>query len=259
MIETGALERILESVKKEVNRRIGEKPFESYEPPREKLSLSLAIQRAPGVPVIAEVKRASPSAGDLRAGLDPLIAAKQMVEGGAIAISVLTEKHHFKGDPVFLFDLAHTLRVPLLCKDFVVHPYQILEAAKLGADAILLIVKVLGPSLPEFLELARSLGLEVLVEVTNEEELEVAISSGAELIGINNRDLDTLEVDLTTTERLAPRVPREKLVVSESGISTPDDVRRVLHAGASALLVGTAIMRADNIKEKVRELVEVET
>jgi indole-3-glycerol phosphate synthase len=126
----------------------------------------------------------------------------------------------------------------------------------LGADAVLLIVKVLGEKLSEFLDLSRELGLEALVEVTTEEEIELARSAGARLIGVNNRDLETLEVDLARTERLAPLIPGYATLVSESGISSPEDVRRMLNAGADSVLVGTALMRARNLEQKVRELVE---
>ena len=249
------LDQILESVRAEVERRIREKPFEAYEPPRKKLSLVQAIRQAKDVPLIAEVKRASPSGGDIRPNADPVETAREMVDGGAIAISVLTERSYFRGDPKFLFELASSLEVPLLCKDFIIHPYQLREAANLGADAVLLIAKVLGPKLQEFVKLAYSLGLDPLLEITNEEELRLALSTEAELMGINNRNLETLEVDLRVTERLAPLVPAGRVVISESGITTPEDVRRVLRAGAHAVLVGTSIMRAENIREKVRELV----
>ncbi|MEM2865792.1 MAG: indole-3-glycerol-phosphate synthase [Candidatus Hadarchaeales archaeon] len=249
------LQEILGEVRREVERRKRERPFEGFSPPRAKRSLGEGIRRTKLVPLIAEVKRASPSHGEISPHAEPLEVGREMVEGGAVALSVLTERKYFGGDPLFLRRLS-VLPVPLLCKDFVVDPYQVEEAARLGADALLLIVRVLGEELPFFLSLVRKEGMEALVEVTEEEELELALSAGAELVGINNRDLDTLEVDLSRTERLAPLVPRGVTVVSESGIETPEDVRRVLRAGAHAVLVGTSLMRAEDVRGKVRELVE---
>jgi indole-3-glycerol phosphate synthase len=251
------LSRILSDVRREVQRRARKKPIEAMELTRgRKHSLIGAIERAPKVPLIAEIKRASPSGGDLRPDADVVGVAQSMLKGGAIALSVLTEPKHFKGDPGFLRDLRKTVGIPLLCKDFIVDEYQLYEAAELGADAVLLIVKVLSGRLPEFLHLSRKLGMESLVEVTTEKEVELARSAGAELIGVNNRDLETLEVDLTRTERLAPLIPNHLTLVSESGIESKEDVRRMLRAGADAVLVGTAFMRAKNIEQKVRELVE---
>ncbi|MEM0359400.1 MAG: indole-3-glycerol-phosphate synthase [Candidatus Hadarchaeales archaeon] len=249
------LRKVVEEVRVEVKKRKEEGGVDGLSPPRKKLSLKKAIRRTRLVPLIAELKRSSPSSGKIRSFSDPLWIGREMVEGGAIALSVLTESKYFEGDPLFLRELS-VLPVPLLCKDFVVDPYQVEEASRLGADAILLIVRVLGKELPSFLSLAREEGMEALVEVTNEKELEEALSAGADLIGINNRDLDTLEVDLSRTERLAPLIPSNITVVSESGIGTPEEVRRMLRAGAHAVLVGTSLMKAENIREKVRELVE---
>lgn len=248
------LRKVVEEVREEVEKRKMIGGLEGLSPPRKKLSLKEAIERAERVPLIAELKRSSPSSGKIRPFADPLEIGREMVEGGAIALSVLTERKYFGGDPLFLRELS-ILPVPLLCKDFVVDPYQVEEASKLGADAILLIVRILGKELPSFLSLVREKGMEALVEVTDEGELEEALSAGADLIGINNRDLETLEVDLSRTERLAPLVPSTVKVVSESGIKTPEEVRRMLRAGAHAVLVGTSLMRAENIREKVRELV----
>jgi indole-3-glycerol phosphate synthase len=214
-----------------------------------------AIEKAPRVPLIAEIKRASPSAGDIRPSADVLEVARAMLRGGAISLSVLTEPKYFKGDPNFLREVRNVAKVPLIRKDFIVDDYQILEAAELGADVVLLIVKILGQELRKFMQLAEDLGMESLVEVTDEEEAELAISAGAKLIGVNNRDLETLKVDLNRTVKLAPSIPDDAVLVSESGINTPDDVRRVLDAGADAVLVGTALMRADDIEQKVRSLV----
>lgn len=250
------LARILEDVRTEVRRRASARPVESMHPSKtKKHSLLKAIHRAPKVPVIAEIKRASPSAGDIKPNADVLGVARAMLRGGAISLSVLTEPKYFKGDPGFLRDVRGVTEVPLLCKDFIVDEYQLYEAAGLGADAVLLIAKALGRDLSKFMREAEGLGMESLVEVMNEDEAKLAVSAGAELVGINNRDLETLKVDLNHTVRLAPLIPEETTLVSESGISSPADVRRMLDAGADAVLVGTAIMRAQNIEEKVKSLV----
>ncbi|MCQ8898314.1 MAG: indole-3-glycerol-phosphate synthase [Hadesarchaea archaeon] len=248
------LRRILPEVEREVERRKRERPFQDLSPPRPKRSLIEAIRGARGVALIAELKLSSPSAGRLRSPEERRGLAEAMVRGGAVALSVLTEPRYFGGDPRFLRELSD-LPVPLLCKDFVVDPYQIEEASRLGADAILLLAAVLGERLPSFLRRAEEEGMEALVEVTDEEEMGLALSAGARLVGINNRDLNTLEVDPSRTERLAPLVPPGVTLVSESGIETPEQVRRMLRAGAHAVLVGTALMRAERVEEKVRELV----
>ncbi|TDA30408.1 MAG: indole-3-glycerol-phosphate synthase [Hadesarchaea archaeon] len=248
------LRRILPEVEREVERRKRERPFQDLSPPRPKRSLIEAIRGARGVALIAELKLSSPSAGRLRSPEERRGLAEAMVRGGAVALSVLTEPRYFGGDPRFLRELSD-LPVPLLCKDFVADPYQIEEASKLGADAILLLAAVLGERLPSFLRRAEEEGMEALVEVTDEEEMGLALSAGARLVGINNRDLNTLEVDPSRTERLAPLVPPGVTLVSESGIETPEQVRRMLRAGAHAVLVGTALMRAERVEEKVRELV----
>jgi indole-3-glycerol phosphate synthase len=251
------LSRILVNVRSEVQRKKQVRPIESIElPTKKRHGLIEAIERASKVPLIAEIKRASPSAGDLRPDADPLELAQEMLEGGAIALSVLTEPKYFKGDPSFLRELRRAVEVPLLRKDFIVDEYQLYETAELGANAVLLIAKILRTELTKFLCTSQELGLEALVEVTSEEEVKSAVSAGAELIGINNRDLETFEIDLARTEKLAPFVPEPVTLISESGINTDADVRRMLDAGADAVLVGTALMRARSLKQKVRELVE---
>ncbi len=253
------LSQIVADVRADLQMRMVDKPLRAMKIDWRKYSIISAIEsakKAKKVPVIAEIKRASPSAGDIRIGADPISLAQSMLSGGAIALSVLTERKYFKGEPSFLRDLRKFLDAPLLRKDFIVGEYQIYEsAAELGADAILLITKILGDSLPELLDLTRKLGMEALVEVTDEKEIELAVDAGARLIGINNRNLETLKVDLATTERLAPLIPNDVTLVSESGMNTRGDVQRMLNAGADAVLVGTSIMRASNIEQKVRELV----
>jgi len=250
------LAKILQDVQTEVRLRASARPIEYAHVPRaKKLSLVEAIEKAPRVPLIAEIKRASPSAGDIKPNADVLEVARAMLCGGAISLSVLTEPKYFKGDPKFLHEVRKVAKVPLIRKDFIVDEYQVLEAAELGADVVLLIVKVLGRELRKFMQLAEELGMESLVEVEDKEEVKLAISAGAKLIGINNRDLETLKVDLNRTVKLAPSIPDDVTLVSESGINTPEDVRRMLEAGADAVLVGTALMRANDIEQKVKSLV----
>ncbi len=240
----GFLERIAAEVADEVSAKLGSRR-----------SLISAVEGAEGVPVIAEIKWSSPSAGRIRDPSSPVEIGKAMVRGGAVGISVLAERRFFNGDPRAIAELRREVDVPILYKGFVVHPYQLFEAATLGSDAVLLIARLLGDRLRDFMRLAEDLGMESLVEVFSPEEVRQALNAGARLVGINNRDLETLEVDISRTERLAGLIPDEVTLVSESGISTVEDVRRVMAAGADAILVGTSIMRAANVEEKVRELV----
>lgn len=249
-----ALGRMVEEAKERA-RRLAMDELLELEEVRRGRSLREAIERAPKVPLIAEIKRASPSAGDIKPDADVQEVARAMVRGGAIALSVLTEPKYFKGDVRHLPLVRSIVEVPVLRKDFIVDELQLYESARLGADAVLLIAGVLGERLPSFLDLAGELGMEGLVEVGDEREVELAISAGAELIGVNNRDLKTMKIDLGRTARLAPLVPEHVTLVSESGIRTPEDVRAALEAGADAVLVGTAIMGSTNIEEAVRRLV----
>jgi indole-3-glycerol phosphate synthase len=218
-------------------------------------SLLEAIENAKKVPLIAEVKPASPSAGNIGVNINVLQTAKAMVSGGAIAISVLTEPKYFKGDPGYLPMIRKAVEVPVLRKDFIVDEYQLYESAELGADAVLLIAEILKDNLKRFIQLAHGLGMESLVEIHDKGGLDHACAAGAEIIGINNRNLKTMSIDLNKTAQLAPLVPHNITLVSESGICEPKDVKFVLDAGADAVLVGTAIMRAEDIKKKVRALV----
>ena len=220
--------------------------------------------RAPGVSLIAEVKRASPSRGLLCHDFDPERLARTYVTHGAAAISVLTDARFFQGKLEHLTQVKETVvaqgrPVPVLRKDFIFDPYQVWEARVAGADAILLIVAVLGErDLRDLLAETRRLGMEALVEVHNEQELARALTAGARIIGINNRDLRTFTVDLGVTERLRPLVPPDIVVVSESGIHTPEDVKRLAALGVDAILVGEAFVRAkpEQRGPKVRAFVE---
>ena len=213
--------------------------------------------RGKGVSLIAEVKKASPSRGLLCPDFDPVRLARTYAENGAAAISVLT-------DPRFQGELDHIVQIkdagvthgtPVLRKDFIFDRYQLYEARAVGADALLLIVAVLSPAqLKELHEESLSLGMQCLVEVHDEEELAVALAAGVQIVGVNNRDLTTFSTDLAVTQRLAPQIPRDKVIVSESGISTLDDLRQMAQVSVHAVLVGEALVTATDVGEKVREL-----
>jgi indole-3-glycerol phosphate synthase len=222
--------------------------------PAQSLAHALTPRPPDRVRLLAELKRASPVAGVLARGFDPVPRAPRYVEAGAAALSVLTDPH-FQGSLADLETVRALVDCPILQKDFVVDEYQLWEARARGADAILLIVGILAPAeLADLYESAQGLGLGVLVEVHDEAELETAARLGAGLIGINNRDLRTFRSDLATTERLAPRAPAGACVVSESGVATASDVARVVAAGAHAILVGEALSRSADPASKIREL-----
>ena len=205
--------------------------------------------------IIAEIKRSSPSKGLIRADFSPVVIARDYANHGASAISVLTEEHFFQGSLTYLEEIKAAVAVPLLRKDFIIDRYQVTEARSYGADAILLIAALLEPSLLRDLhETAAALSLDALVEVHNEEELERALEAGAEIIGINNRDLKSFEVSLATTEKLAPRVPAGTLTICESGIEGPEQIRQVERWGIHTFLIGESLMRAPRPGEKLEEL-----
>ncbi len=213
-----------------------------------------ALQAAGGVALIAEVKRASPSAGVIREDFDPVEIACAYERGGATCISVLTDRQFFQGDAAFLAQIRDAVSLPLLRKDFILDDIQVLEARAFGADAYLLIAAALDPArLRDLLGRGRDLGMDALVEVHDEQELDVALSAGADLIGINNRDLHTFEVSLETAQKLAPLVPRDVVVVAESGIKTRADVQRLKSHGVKAILVGETLMRAHDIEAATHE------
>jgi indole-3-glycerol phosphate synthase len=208
-----------------------------------------------GVRLIAEVKKASPSRGVMAAELDAVALASTYARHGADAISVLTDARYFKGSLEDLRRVRATVEVPLLRKDFTIDEYQLWEARAAGADAVLLIVAILEPSLlRDLAAAAKGLGLAALVECHTERELETALAAGSRLIGINNRDLATFETRIETTLTLLPQIPPGPIVVSESGFFTAADVRRVVAAGAHAVLVGEGLVRAGDVAAKVREL-----
>jgi indole-3-glycerol phosphate synthase len=210
--------------------------------------------------LIAEVKKASPSAGVIRSPFDAVAIAREYAQAGATCLSVLTDEKFFQGSLGYLGAIRQAVELPLLRKDFVIDDRQVLEAVEWGADAILLIVSILtDAALDRLHALARAAGLAVLVEVHDEGELGRALDVGARLIGVNNRDLRTFRVDLGTTERLAAQLPARfraegGLLVAESGIRTRADVERLARCGAGAILVGESLMREQDIAAKVREL-----
>ncbi|KPK62052.1 MAG: indole-3-glycerol phosphate synthase [Planctomycetes bacterium SM23_32] len=214
-----------------------------------------ALASAPDVALIAEVKRASPSAGVLRADFDPVEIARAYERGGATCISVLTDHEFFQGEASHLTAIRRAAALPLLRKDFILDALQVVEARAIGADAYLLIVAALErEQLEDLLAAGAELGMDALVEVHREPELDAALSAGAGLVGINNRDLRTFEVSLEVTERLAPRVPDDVLLVAESGIRTRADVERLAGCGVKAVLVGEALMRAEDVEAAARAL-----
>ncbi len=220
---------------------------------------ALAIDRGPdALGLIAEVKKASPSAGVIAEHFDPEAIARRYEEAGAHALSVLTDEQFFKGSLAYLTKVRATVSLPVLRKDFILHEAQIYEAAVAGADAILLIVAALDQARLEALyREAETCQLDALVEVHTREELERALEIGAMLIGINNRNLATFEVDLKTTEELSEEVPEGVVLVSESGLKTRADSQRVFDAGCNAILVGESLMRAADVAQGAAELLNV--
>ena len=235
---------------------------------RRDFSAALRKPRDGDIALIAEVKKASPSAGVICRDFDPVRLAKEYEAAGASCLSVLTDEKFFQGSLDYLRQIRAAVKLPLLRKDFIIDERQLLEAIEWGADAILLIVAILtDEQLQKFHALATEAGLAALVEVHDEPELERAMEIGANLIGVNNRDLKTFKVDLATTERLAAKMengrlkmvkasaPSSPLLVAESGIQTRADAERLKQCGAKAILVGESLMRGGDIQKKVRELI----
>ena len=257
----GALDGILANKREEITRRRGAEPQASLEaacrglPPAREFEAALRPAATGGVRLIAEVKKASPSRGTLSAALDPAAQAAAYARAGAAAVSVLTDSKYFRGALGDLVAARAVVELPLLRKDFILEEYQLWESRAAGADAVLLIVAALEDSrLRDLHHAAKGIGLAALVEVHTAAELDRALALGAPVIGVNNRDLQTLETRLETSLALLPRVPRAHTTVSESGIATGADVRRVVGAGAHAVLVGEALVRAPDVAALVREL-----
>ncbi len=261
------LEKIVWEKDREVTVAKNRIPLESLKEQVSELSSSRdfikALRTAPVLPaVIAEVKRASPSKGLIRKDFDPCEIALSYLEGGASCISVLTDKTFFQGGFDVLENVRKVVDLPILCKDFIITPYQLYQARAAGADAALLIASILtNQDLTYLSKVASSIGLTVLVEVHNQEEFQRVLSLGEfSLIGVNNRDLSNFETDLTVTQRLAGKFAEELqkqdiLLVSESGLFTREDLDKVQSFGARAVLVGESLMRKDNVTEGLRSLI----
>jgi indole-3-glycerol phosphate synthase len=254
----GMIEELVGAARAGVERRRAQVPLEDLarrlaERPEQR-PFGEALTR-PGLSVIAEFKRRSPSAGEIRNGAEPAEMASAYEEGGAAALSVLTDEAHFGGSLADLTAARAACELPVLQKDFIVDRYQLYEAAVARADAVLLIVAALDAEvLAELHDEARGLDLDCLVEVHNESELETALTVDSEVIGINNRDLDEMSVDVQTTFELITDVPAGKTVVSESGIADRETLEELERVGVDAVLIGEALMRADDPAAKVREL-----
>ena len=216
-----------------------------------------AISHPGQINLIAEIKKASPSAGLIREDFDAFKIAKIYVEHKAAAISVLTEEKYFLGKFMYLKKVSDEFNVPTLMKDFIVHEYQIYEGALYGASAVLLIVAMLSDAqIKDLMDAAHAFGLDCLVEAHDESEIDRALKTGAEIIGVNNRDLNTLEVDVQNCLRLIPRVPSGKVIVAESGLKSHDDIKRARDAGAHAVLIGETFLRANDIGAKIKEVMK---
>jgi indole-3-glycerol phosphate synthase len=254
------LDRIVANKREELAAAVAKTPLEEL---RARLQDAPALRdfagalRMPGIALIAEVKKASPSRGVLREDFDHVAIARHYAEAGAAAISVLTDEVHFQGTLGHLQQVRQALPdgPPLLRKDFIFDEYQLYESRLSGADAVLFIVAILEPErLVDLLMEARTMGLAALVEVHDDNETTRAVDAGATIIGVNNRDLRTFEVDLATTERLRQGIPPERMVVAESGIFTREDVQRLEAKGVDAVLIGEALVTAPDPGAKIREL-----
>ena len=244
---TDVAERKTRTPQSEIERRAAQAP-----PAR---GFRAALAGKPGLGLIAEIKKASPSKGLIRPDFDPPALARAYAEGGATCLSVLTDQPSFQGEDAYLATARAAVTLPALRKDFLVDPWQVAESRALGADCILVILAMIGDGLArELMEAAGRFGLDVLVEVHDEAELERAAALGAVMIGVNNRDLRSFVTDLAVFERLAPRAPAQTLLVAESGIVTQGDAVRLQSAGAHALLVGESLMRQADVTGATRLL-----
>jgi len=250
------LDKIVLSTKERVARQKRALPFGELRRQAEALPPAPCfLPSSPGMSFICEVKRASPSKGVIAAGFLYLDIARDYERAGAAAISVLTEPEYFQGNDAHLREIARAVRLPVLRKDFTIDPYLIYEAKLLGASAVLLICALLdNAALMEYIEIAHSLGLSALVEAHDEAEAAMAVEAGARIIGVNNRDLRTFEVDLRTCGRLRPLIPADRVFVAESGIRTAQDVAYLRGLGVDAVLVGETLMRADDKEKALRML-----
>lgn len=253
------LDEIIEKTKQDLEKRKKELPLDvlgrslASNPyaPRDVKPYLMATKEEP-IRIIAEVKKASPSKGIIKEDFDPVAIAQSYANSGANAISVLTEPHYFKGDLEYLTQIRRYVPTPLLRKDFIVDKYQIIEALVYGADFILLIAKALSTKeLKELYDYALHVGLEVLVEIHDTEDLTKAMKCGANIIGINHRNLQSFEMDMTLCDKLIPMIPNGKIIVAESGVSDGDTIKRLSSIGADAFLIGEHFMRVPSIEEEL--------
>jgi len=217
------------------------------------------INTNPHATLLTEIKFASPSLGKIKTLTDPASIAKQMIAGGTKALSVLTQPHLFQGSPEYFIKVREAVDVPMLMKDIMIDKIQIDAAKKIGADYMLVIQSLFDQKflseIDEFIDYGHKQGLQILLEVHTKQELENALKTEADLIGINNRNLDTLEINIKTTETILSGVEKSRPILSESGINTPKDIQYLKKCGAGAFLIGSSIMKSDNIEEQVRKLV----
>ena len=256
------LDEIIKKTKEDLEQRKKDFPLEwlgrslAYNPfmPKDVITALKATEENP-YRIIAEVKKASPSKGIIREDFDPMVIAQAYEKGGADALSILTEPHYFQGDKEYLGMVRRYVNIPLLRKDFIVDKYQLVEALVYGADYVLLIARSLSrKELKELLQYAHHLGMEVLVEIHDKADLIKAIFAGANIIGINHRNLETFEMDMKLSERLIPLIPNGKIIVAESGINDHETVVALSKVGADAFLVGEHFMRQDDITAALRQL-----
>ena len=256
------LSKICRTKRDHVRKRMAIAPFADLEqrvaaaePPRGFTHALRTAVAAGQYGLISEIKKASPSKGLIRDDFNPIALAKAYQRGGATCLSVLTDEPYFQGADVYLSGARNAVSLPVLRKDFMIDPYQIVESRAIGADCVLLIMAALSDD--QALELegeAIDLGMDVLVEVHDNDELDRALRLASPLIGVNNRNLKTLEVDLATSDSMLSRLPADRIAVSESGISTPEDLARMAEAGAQCFLVGESLMRQDDVEEATRIL-----
>ena len=259
-MDSSLLDTIISHKKEELENRKRALPLSqiqeqlaAHSTPTRDLKASLTSNR--NLAIIAEIKRTSPSSGIIKPDFNHVYIAQEYARANVEAISILTDLHFFMGQLSFINEVKEVADSPILQKDFIIDSYQIYESRLYGADAILLLAGVLGTEqLTEYQELAEELGIQCLVECHNEQEISQALSSGATIIGVNNRDLSTFDVDLNTFAHLRSQIPQDRLVISESGIFTAEEARQMKRAGADAILVGTSIMAADDIGAKIKEL-----
>jgi len=257
MILDEIIENKISEVKASKNTLPLEQILEQFEDALPSRDFFDAINPNGALKIISEVKHASPSKGIFREDFDPVEIAKSYSAGGASAISVLTDQKYFKGNLNYLKNIRQNVDTPLLRKDFIVDPYQVYEARLYGADAILLIVAALDqPVLSDLLELTHSLQMNAIVEVHDEQELDRALEADARIIGINNRDLRTFDVDLNVSIKLSKKVPEDKIVIAESGISSIDDIDNLRAEGVHVFLIGETFMKAPDPGQKLNELIK---